>query len=215
MADYCLCGTVADMRWIGGRYPRQRGKLRYVPNGVDVPENTSSTGGKEHDAELTVGTLTWRKNHAYTIVVFNAVLAHLPDAHLYCVGSGRVPDTGNQDTVSFIPSVPMEEMSRWYRRCPYFIHTSRYEGGHPLALLEAMAHGAVCFVSPEPAHREVITHGANGIILDGCDRKKDAATILAVMSDPQRQRELSAHAQRTAVRHRWERQAARLMRVLG
>ncbi|MBN1757841.1 MAG: glycosyltransferase [Chitinispirillaceae bacterium] len=213
MADYCLCGTVADMRWITRRYPLQRTKVRYVPNGVDIPDNGRSNSDTSF-VFLSVGTFTWRKNHPYTFAVFKRIVAAQARAHLYCVGTGKVPEDDHNGSITFIPSVPMNEMGSWYRRCPFFIHTSRYEGGHALALLEAMAHGAVCFVSPEPANLEVVVHGRNGIVLDGCDHGKDASRILDVMNDQQSCAELSAGAIKTAGRHRWERQTRRLLRVL-
>jgi glycosyltransferase involved in cell wall biosynthesis len=215
MADYCLCGTVADMRWIANRYPEQRSKLRYVPNGVAiVPEQTSTQQLPEPSAFLNVGTMTWRKNHAYTVELFKGIVSVVPEARLYCVGTGRMPQNGIHPDISCIPSVPMDAIGQWYRRCPFFIHTSRYEGGHALVLLEAMAHGAVCFVSPEPSNREVVVDGRNGIVLDGCDSGKDIERILAVVNDTTLCRELSVNARSTALRHRWERQVTRLMRVL-
>ena len=108
----------------------------------------------------------------------------------------------------------MDAIDQWYRRCPFFIHTSRYEGGHALVLLEAMAHGAVCFVSPEPSNLEVVADGRNGIVLDGHNSEKDIRLIRDVIADGARCRMLSANARRTALRQRWERQAGRLMRVL-
>lgn len=215
MTDCCLCGTVADMRWITDRYRRQRHKLRYVPNGVTVAEPLPRVSDRNRGAALlTVGTLTWRKNYDYTFALFTRIAAALPDARLFCVGTGTVPSDGIDKRITMVPSVPMEEMHDWYRRCPFFIHASRYEGGHSLALLEAMAQGAVCFVAPEPSNLEVVTHRRNGIVLDGCDREKDARMIVEVMNDYRLQVELSANARRTALRNRWERQAARLVRVL-
>ncbi len=216
MADYCLCGTVADMRWIANRYPEQRSKLRYVPNGVAIDqEQTTLPPQPEPSAFLNVGTMTWRKNHAFTVELFKGIVSVVPEARLYCVGTGRMPLDTVHPNISFVPSVPMGAISQWYRRCPFFIHTSRYEGGHALVLLEAMAHGAVCFVSPEPSNLEVVVDGRNGIVLDGCNSGKDIERILAVMGDIPLCRELSANARSTVLRHRWERQAKRLVRVLS
>jgi glycosyltransferase involved in cell wall biosynthesis len=219
MADRCLCGTIDDMRWIGGRYPVVRSKLRYVPNGVVCQRHTDAADREMRSPEfLCVGTLTWRKNLTYALELFKRIATARQDARLFCVGTGREPGEGFNDDggrVTFIPSVPMETIGEWYERCPFFIHTARYEGGHSLALLEAMSGGAVAFVSPVPSSLEIVRHNRNGIVLSGANPDKDAALIMTVVDDTEMVRELSSHARRTAFRNRWNRQVDRLYRVLN
>lgn len=220
MADCCLCGTIDDARWIGRKYPRARKKLRYVPNGVALGNTVSPFENSTVPYDfLTVGTLTWRKNYPYAFELFYRVTAECPQARLYCVGTGSVPGSHvaakHAINVSFIPVVPMQDMESWYARCPFFIHTSRYEGGHALVLLEAMSYGAVCFVSPISSNLEVIVHGHNGVVLNGGAAEKDARLLVATLNNRELLQKLSVNARHTARRHRWERQTARLVRVLG
>ncbi|MBN1129190.1 MAG: glycosyltransferase [Chitinispirillaceae bacterium] len=220
MADYCLCGTIADMRWIRDRYSWSTKKLRYVPNGVTEQPVRLRTEQAEWSPDfLYVGTLTWRKNIRYAFLLFRLVSVSFPRARLYLVGTGAMPALGlteeEKDRVFIESSVAMEEMRQWYERCPFFIHTARYEGGHSLALLEAMSYGAVPFVSPIPSNREIVVPGRNGVVLDGADVQKDAATVIAVMADKDLLARLSRGAWRTAMRNRWERQVLRMERVLS
>lgn len=216
MADCCLCGTVDDMRWIGKRYPSARAKLRYVPNGVDVQPSCAWPDRPPHF--LWVGTLTWRKNPAYAMEVFGHLAAADPQARLFLVGTGEIPATltfCRQERIVVVPSVPMEEMESWYQRCPFLLHTARYEGGHPLAILEAMSHAMVPFVVPIPSVAEIVRHGVNGVHLCGSDSRADAAVIAATIANTELVASLGTCAGATAQRNRWERQAARLARVIA
>lgn len=219
MADYCFCGTVDDIRWLQRKYPAAAPKLRYLPNGVQCSRKTESVRQDSPSPEfLSVGTLTWRKNIDYTLKLFRRVVFFRPKAALFCVGTGRLPENGFDDAggrITFVPSVPMNTIGEWYERCPFFMHTARYEGGHSLALLEAMAGGAVPFVSPVPSTLEIIRHDRNGIVLGGTDPEKDAGLIMSVVDDADRVRELSANARRTAFRNRWRRQVSRLCRIFN
>jgi glycosyltransferase involved in cell wall biosynthesis len=218
MADYCLCGTLDDMRWIGGRYPALRQKLRYVPNGI-VPRTACHWAAQPQTPPnfLCVSAMTWRKNLAYAIALFRRLSAGNPDARLFLVGTGEIPAVltfTEQERIVVVPSVPMEEMGQWYGKCPYFIHTARYEGGHSLALLEAMSYGAIPFVSPIPSNREIVVDRENGIVLHGTNTRRDCATIESVIHDGALTASLTRKAHATAMRNRWQRQIDRLERVL-
>jgi glycosyltransferase involved in cell wall biosynthesis len=218
LAHYCLCGTVDDMRWIGARYPASRAKLRYVPNGID-PRTACFWAAQPHPPPyfLCVGAMTWRKNLAYAIALFRRLAAAYTGARLFLVGTGAIPAVltfTEQERIVVAPSVPMGDMGQWYGKCPYFIHTARYEGGHSLALLEAMSYGAVPFVSPIPSNREIVVDRENGIVLHGTDAEKDCATIESVIGNRALAGSLSKKAYGTAMRNRWQRQIDRLERVL-
>jgi glycosyltransferase involved in cell wall biosynthesis len=219
MADYCICGTIDDMRWIRNRYPARAAKLRYVPNGVEQKNECYWAARTEKPPDfLCVGTMTWRKNLVYAVELLSRLALMIPQARLFLIGTGTAP-TGmsldGQDRITLVPSVKMEEMERWYTQCPFFIHTARYEGGHSLALLEAMSYGAVAFVAPIPSSREIIGHGQSGILLCGTDAQKDAGTIAAVIRDREIVAVLGKKAYGVAMRNRWERQVARIERIVA
>jgi glycosyltransferase involved in cell wall biosynthesis len=218
MADYCLCGTIDDIRWIRGRYPAALKKLRYVPNGVEPKRSCFWAGRADLQHRfLCVGTMTWRKNLTYAVALFRRLAEADPNARLYLVGTGEIPAALNfsaQERITVVPSLLMEQMDEWYERCPFFLHTARYEGGHPLALLEAMSFGAVPFVVPIPSVREIVRHGNNGIHLGGIDAGKDAEIIASAIADKNRIATLGKQAYSTAMRNRWKRQTVRLERVI-
>jgi glycosyltransferase involved in cell wall biosynthesis len=161
--------------------------------------------------------MTWRKNLTYAIALFRRLAEADANARLYLVGTGEIPATltfSAEERITVVPSLPMEQMDEWYERCPFFLHTARYEGGHPLALLEAMSFGAVPFITPIPSVREIVRHGNNGIHLGGIDAGKDAQIIASVIADKNRIATLGKQAYSTAMRNRWQRQTVRLERVI-
>ncbi|MBN1128128.1 MAG: glycosyltransferase [Chitinispirillaceae bacterium] len=222
LSDCCFCGTIDDMRWIKARYPEAAPRLRYVPNGVTAQRECCWADRSTVPLQvLCVGTMVWRKNLRYACALFEHLTLLLPEARLMLVGTGASLDLKAlagplvRSRITVVAAVAMQEMASWYKRCPFLLHVSRYEGGHALALLEAMSFGAVPFVSPIPSNREIVRDRENGIVLGCIDAEKDAAVVAGVIEDGERRRHISRRAYGTAMRNRWERQAGRLARVIG
>lgn len=222
MSRMCLCGTLDDIRWLRNRYPNASSRLRYVPNGVAVPEPSAYWPSRDSRPLqfLCVGGSPWRKNMARTIDIFAAVHAHLPQARLVLVGTGvcrleelTLPPEVVEATVN-VPGETLEGMADWYRRCPYMITSTRYEGGHALTVLEAMSFGCIVFASAIASTREILRHRHNGILLSGENVEYDADTIRGVIGEPSTVKALGYSAFATAQRNRWERQGRRLVKVL-
>ncbi|MBD3393079.1 MAG: glycosyltransferase [Chitinivibrionales bacterium] len=222
LCDACVCGTITDIRWLRERYPRANTRHIYVPNGVDpAPEIAHHSGAHGPLRFLCVGAFVWRKNIRHTLSVFSRIRAMHPHSELVLLGCGQpsgIPEVldalGCRDSVTLVPEAPMHEMSEWYRRCPCSISSSRYEGGHTLALLEAMSFGCVVFASDIPAHREFIRKGRNGFLITGVDAQDDARRVLEALSDAAALTAVRESAARTAARHNWARQVRRLERML-
>jgi glycosyltransferase involved in cell wall biosynthesis len=215
-----MSGTVHEIRYLRNAYPGAEKKTVYIPNGVLPRPDVYWNNQKElPPAFFSVGTLTWKKNLQHTLKVFSIIKEHIPEARLYCVG------TGVSDSVLFgacgaggkgienISSAAFGDMGGWYTTCPYIISASRFEGGHPLALLEAMSFGVMVFAAAIPAHREMITHDLNGYLIGGSNARQDAAGILDTLEKGSG-RDIRVNAWQTACRNRWSRQVTRLEKLL-
>ena len=221
-ADRCICGTIEEARFIAARYPRQAGKIKVVPNGVDRSSPRPFWPMQEEwpPSFLIVGGFTWKKNVDYGIELFKKVLGTIPDARLFCVGAGPLrPATQSLvesagDAVFIVERELPHKMFLWYETCPFLIAASRYEGGRSLAILEAQNRGMVAFATAIPSTREFIRDGKTGILLDGCDAGADGARILKICADLELCKSIGAAAWKSASRQAWERQGRRLARVL-
>jgi len=214
----CICGTVWEIRWLKRKYPHAYNRFAYIPNGVE-PQASAYWTHQDHAPLhfLCVGAPTWKKNLPHSIAVFSRVRKHYPAAKLFLVGTGTAPMAGIlpagdfcSDAISIIPSVPWDGMRLWYTTCPFLIASPRFEGGHSLAILEALSYGAVVFVSPIPSTLEFVRDGRNGCVITGSDVEIDAARIIGVLADAGSLAAIRMNAYLTAHRHRWARQAARL-----
>jgi len=225
LCNCCLSGTLVETRWLARRYPLCRKKLRYLPNGVQLGQspywNQQPAAGRNF---LAVGGNTWKKNIGHSMAVFKNIADHIPGARLFLVGAGFNKGDApfvlkdlwhdKKDRIEVIPEEKPEFMSQWYKQCPFFISSSRFEGGHSLAILEALSFGCVVFATDIPSTREFIFNKSNGIIIGGINVEDDSKTILEVLSDKDLVARIRHNAFRTAGRNRWERQVNRLEEIL-
>jgi glycosyltransferase involved in cell wall biosynthesis len=214
----CLCGTITEIKWLKKKYPRHERKFRYVPNGVEMPDKGYWIERRYSPLHfLAIGGPTWKKNLSHTIAVFTEITRELPESRLFLVGGGterslsahRLPEG-----TTVVPDVAPQEMARWYTTCPYIISSSRYEGGHSFALLEAMSHGCIAIASAVFSSMEIVTDRHNGVLIAGVDAFADSAAVVAVLREKELVASMRRHAFFAARRHRWERQIKRLERAL-
>jgi glycosyltransferase involved in cell wall biosynthesis len=221
LCDLCLCGTVEEARALGARYPKHKGKIVCVPNGVSVREKQFWTWKPSSAAIrfLSVGNMTWKKNIRHTVKVFCAVRKTIPRADLTIVGCSpqelfQLTGVSDHDGIAAIKGEAPERMASWYATCPFFISSSLYEGGRSLAVLEAMSFGCVVFVSPIPSSMEFVKDHGNGIMLPTLSADSDAAIVVTTVRSPALCASVGHGAFLFASRQSWERQACRLEKVL-
>lgn len=216
-----ICGTVNEMRQLKKKYPFTSGKFVYLPNGVT---ETALRHRRIHDTSsprfLCIGAWGWRKNLSASLTLFDVIHKSIPTARLSLLGCGNsdelcrfVNTFSCRDNVEIHPSVPMNCMDQHYRNADYLLSASRYEGGHALAVLEAMARGCLVFVSPIESHTEFVHDGHNGFILS-MRISDDTHRIITIMRDLRLQQAVSDAAVRTAKRNTWKRPARRLRNYL-
>lgn len=216
----CMSGTMNEIRYIGNKYHATRHKLIYIPNGVNAQPGVYWQNREEYPLYfLSIGNLTWKKNIKHTIKVFSIIRKKHSNARLFCIGTG-VDDTtlfkqisANMEGIINKPSVNFEEMKVWYTRCPFMIASSRYEGGRPLAILEAMSFGILVFASAIPSNKEFINDGSNGYLTTGLDIDYDAGIIFKKLTQSANQK-IRINASETAKQNLWNSQVTRLEKVL-
>ncbi len=209
LADCCLNGTVDELRWLRRRRPVTT-PLRYVPNGVDCISPLEPPAQNMALRFLAVGGQTWKKRIDYAVDLIEAVRSHLPDSRLTLLGADMSRPEKWIQSVAF---VKLTHIAPLYRTHGCLVMPSRYEGGHPFTILEAMSYGCIVFASAIPPHREIIRHSINGYCISGTDVEADARLISDAISDSTRNR-IRHNAISTAWRNRWERQIDRLERAL-
>ncbi len=220
LCTHCMSGTRHEMNYIRNRYRVEKHKLIYVPNGVSVSAKPFWKEQNDYPYHfLSVGNVTWKKNLIHTLKTFSLLRNSLPEARLTCIGTGvndmefcRYTDS-DLEGVTNISSVHFDEMNTWYTTCPFMIISSRYEGGHSLAILEAMSHGIIVFASGIPSNREIIQDGSNGYLITGSNGNYDAGKINQKIN-LSANREIREAAIATAGHYNWDQQITRLENTL-
>jgi len=176
-----------------------------IPNGIDCAPYAGLGKAQRDEGPLRllyVGRLAREKGLFETLEALRLVRAQDIEATLLIAGAGpdearlkaHAHDIGVERDVRFVPPAFGEEKLRLLARADAFLLPS-YAEGLPYALLEAMAAGAVPVATRVGAIPDVITDGADGLLV----QRRDPAAIaraIARLADPARLARMSAAARR-------------------
>lgn len=125
-----------------------------------------------------------------------------------------IAELGLQDRIRFWGELSGAALSERFAAASIFVLPSPAEG-FGIACLEAMASGLAVVASAYGAAPELITHGADGLLVDPRDARELAGALAALMRDPSRAARLGAAAARTAACWpTWDQCGARVHRLL-
>ena len=161
--------------------------------GVPAPDFTRPKGESkaEYASEdefvmLFVGEMSKRKNQKFLIKAMPEVLAKIPNARLWLVGSGDLSDElralssdlGVSSAVSFLGY--RTDAQNFMRDCDVYVSASRGEG-LPFNIVEALGCGAQVLASSIKGHTDII-HGAAGTLFKS-GSSKDFVEKLVLIKD--------------------------------
>ena len=187
-----------------------RARVEIMPNCVDLRDARGFTRSFEPSAPVTLlfmGRIEPRKGldiicEAVEILrsrdcPIRFVLAGAgPDAERY---AARLRDVLGTD-FTFAGVVSEGRKAALLRESDVFVLPSFFEG-LPMALLESMAFGLVPITTDVGAIGDVVTNGANGILLGTRSPEELAHAVELVVSDPAVRRRLSMNARRFVFEH--------------
>ena len=217
-AHLVISGTLHETERLRKKFPKHAEKIVYLPNGTNPKPSAYwvETAAKPLTF-LAVGNASWKKNIRHTLRVFEEIRTEFPEARMICAGSGVADEAfaavfgiAKPEGVINLPSVAAGEMDQWYCECPYLIMPSRYEGGHPFTVLEAMSHGVIVFASPIPAMTEIINSGENGFHINSLNPVDDARAVLATIKSRDDLDTVREKAAATALEYDWKNVSARM-----
>jgi glycosyltransferase involved in cell wall biosynthesis len=165
-AAICYAQTTSEYATIakfGGRHKLQ-------PNGCDVTQFSPDPTVRRTTSVLSVARLTNRQKRTTDLI---RAMTHLPEEWtLDIVGTGPdrdmlevlVSDLNLQDRIRFHGFVSRSGVRDLLRRCGVYVMPSSNEAV-AIAALEAMACGAAVVLSRIRAFEELVTDGANGLLV--------------------------------------------------
>jgi len=189
------CGIAAD-------------RVAVVPCGVVVPPEAPPAAGR--DGFLLAGRLIREPKRVHDLAAVARALAARPGAAgltLRVAGDGpeagplraALEDAAPPLRVEWLGRVSRDGLRALFGRSLAILQFSSREG-MPLAVREAMAHGAVPVLSDAPAHRELVADGENGLLFPVGDAARCADRCMSLL-EPGRAEALAVAARATVREH--------------
>jgi glycosyltransferase involved in cell wall biosynthesis len=218
---------------IEAHYGVEAGRLRLVPEGIDVglwnpvAEDPAAMatldGARAPHTVLCVARQYPRKRVADLITAFAAVHQRLPSARLVVIGDGPehislqelVGRLGLGAVVQLLGALPDDgEVREWYRRSAVFCLPSIQEG-FGIVFLEAMASGLPVVSTTATAIPEVVPHGRAGLLVPPRDPAALAEALLQLLTDPELQTRCRAYGRGHVGPFSWDRVAERFLEAVS
>ncbi|HTN74934.1 MAG TPA: glycosyltransferase family 4 protein [Pirellulaceae bacterium] len=185
---------------------------RFIPH--DASESVrSSLGWSGRQVLLTVGRLQTRKGHDTLIRALPKIREAVSNILYVIVGDGEerarlealVDQLNVRSLVQFRNEPADEELIRCYQQCDLFVLPNRevhgdFEG-FGMVLIEAQACGKPVIAGASGGTSEAVRHGRTGLVIP-CEAPEPlAATIVALLADPQKMAAMGADARAWTERH--------------
>jgi glycosyltransferase involved in cell wall biosynthesis len=121
---------------------------------------------------------------------------------------------GVGDRVSFLGSLPLDQLMKLYREYDIFVLPTGPGEGIPRVLLEAMAGGLPIVTTRVSGIGSLVRDGENGLLVDTAAPEALLAAVERVMTSPELRQRLIQGGYATARAHTLDRQAAEMMALV-
>jgi phosphatidylinositol alpha-mannosyltransferase len=205
--------SIADKEWVLNNIPSQKGKLHYIPNGVDVhlffPDNV--VGKRDEKTVLFVGNYTWKKGNRFLKSILSEIYKDDPSVRFLLVGLGISTEKREQisngfktNQVEFLDHLSLQDMAALYRKATVLICTSIFEGGgFSLTLMEAMQSGLPIVSFSYPGLSQVLKSGTEAILVKSGDWLELAKQVISLLKNPDERKKISAAGREKVKEYTW------------
>lgn len=179
-------------------------KILVMHNAVALPE--APINPCAHQSVLFLGRLGARKSPDVLLRAAKTLRVRFPEARYVFGGDGDVEKyralataLGVADVCNFVGWVTGEDKERLVRQTGIFCLPSRHEG-MPMSLLEMMAYGLPCVMTPVGGIPQVIHDGENGFMSPVGDVDDLADRLAELLASPELRGSIGTAARRTIER---------------
>lgn len=184
---------------------------RYYPVSREEQENLRQElgFGPGQKLILCVGELLSNKNQAMAIRMMPRILREFPDARLLLAGNGPkkadleqlIAELNLQSSVTLLGYCT--HLEKYQRIADTLVACSQREG-LPLNLVEAMLSRTPVVASNNRGHRELVSHGETGFLVERNDAPAMAQSVLRLLRDPGEKERMGAAAREFALQYGFE-----------
>ncbi len=165
--------------------------------------------GPEQKLILCIGELLPNKNQAMAIRMMPRILREFPDARLLLAGNGPkkadleqlIAELNLQSSVTLLGYCT--HLEKYQRIADTLVACSQREG-LPLNLVEAMLSRTPVVASNNRGHRELVSHGETGFLVERNDAPAMAQSVLRLLRDPGEKERMGAAAREFALQYGFE-----------
>lgn len=186
--DFVICDSQHDFELFSKI--AKKGKIKLIENAVPVEKFLRLGKQKKKNTFLFVGRLSRNKRIDLLIESFAKIAEKEKGSRLQIIGRDfeqllpelekKVRQHGLQHNIVFRGEVSEAQLMQAYDESQFFISASAYEG-FGIAVIEAMAAGAIPVLNNIATFNAFVQDARNGFILDFENTKQAAEKILAIM----------------------------------
>jgi glycosyltransferase involved in cell wall biosynthesis len=188
-------------------FPTCRDRCRIMLNGTELASARAIAQPLPDRFILCTGNMQPVKGQDVLIRAFARLALRYPDLHLVLAGDGpaKAPwqalaaDLSLQDRILFLGSCSSSEVSYLLQKCALYVQPSRNEGGHPLAVMEAMLAGKPVVARAASGLQEMIEHEHSGLLAQNEDPDGLAEQMERIILSPSLNRHLAENGQHKAL----------------
>jgi len=170
---------------------------------------------------LSVGELSWIKNHAMIIKALPKILKEKSETHLVLIGRDRselnnlkhlCKELDVEDNVTFLGVKNLDEVKKYMNTADLLLQTS-YAEGLSTVLLESMICGLPFITTPAGGNEYLADESEAGLTVSFDDYDSLTGSILTLIQDETHIRNMSSRGQQYAVEYSWDKIFPKILRV--
>jgi len=207
---------------------QQKGKLAQLPEIHVIPQGISAayydlSCAKESNTILSVGSISPRKGHLYTVKMFNALrekgvkaklhfIGSLADNNYYALLTKAIRESPYCSDITLETNVSQEELFAAYKSAKVFVLHSQEES-QGIVLAEAMATGMPVVATNVGGIPDVVESGRAGFLCEFGDSHTMAEMAERILTEQKLWNSFSQYAKSAALKYDWDKIAEQIIQL--